>query len=252
MWPPTKYVQKTCWCGSASAVQSASWNPSSPYWMLGPGPTWVTEVKGLLLALKMSTVWYLKTVPLVPPPRTVDSGPLLAGHHVSCGILTGTLKSRGRVVYFVIPLLLFLWQFPSFSILDSPNRRAIWWLHSQKIDKKPVGDLWITRRGDRSARHPDLGGVGHAISGLSQSPARSCQGAMTANPACNWCGWKALAGKMEVTLGPEVGLPSPSAWLLDGSHWWVSPASLLHSLWSCESLLHVWPPSWACSPQTRN
>lgn len=83
-----------------------------------------------------------------------------------CGILTGTLKSRGILVYFVIPLLLFLWQSPSFSILGSPNRRAIGWLHSQKIDRKPVGDLWITRRGDRSACHPDLGAVGHSVSGF--------------------------------------------------------------------------------------
>ena len=155
--PSTKYVRVTCWCASASAAQSASWNSLSPYWMLGPGPTWATEVKGLLLALKTSVVWYLKTVPLVPPPRTRDSELLLAGHHVSYGILVGTLKSRGRLVYFVIPLLLFLWRFPSSSILDLPNRRAIWWLHSQRTDRKPVGDLWVTRRGDHSAHHPDLG-----------------------------------------------------------------------------------------------
>ena len=50
----------------------------------------------------------LNTVPLVPPRRTLDSGLLLAGHHISYGILVGTLKSRGRLVYSVIPLLLFL------------------------------------------------------------------------------------------------------------------------------------------------
>lgn len=126
-------------------------------------------------------------MPLVPPPRTRDSGLLLAGHHVSYGILVGSLKSRGRLVYSVIPLLLFLWQFPSFLVLDLPNRRAIWWLHSQRIDRKSVGDLRVTRRGDRSARHPDPGGVGRSVSGLSQTPARSGQGAVTATPACSWC-----------------------------------------------------------------
>lgn len=51
--------------------------------MLGPGPNWETEVKNLLLALKTSTVCYLKIVPLVPPLRTPDDGLLLVGHYVS-------------------------------------------------------------------------------------------------------------------------------------------------------------------------
>ena len=236
--PSTKYVRVTCWCASASAAQSASWNSLSPYWMLGPGPTWATEVKGLLLALKTSVVWYLKTVPLVPPPRTRDSELLLAGHHVSYGILVGTLKSRGRLVYFVIPLLLFLWRFPSSSILDLPNRRAIWWLHSHRTDRKPVGDLRVTRRGDRSACHPDLGGVGRSVSGLSQTPARSCQGAVTATPACSWCGERHWQWS-----GSDSGARSLSAYQAQAHGRLMGPAAEAPQLPCCTRCGH-----WVSSP----
>lgn len=250
--PSTKYVRVTCWCASASAAQSASWNSLSPYWMLGPGPTWATEVKGLLLALKTSVVWYLKTVPLVPPPRTRDSELLLAGHHVSYGILVGTLKSRGRLVYFVIPLLLFLWRFPSSSILDLPNRRAIWWLHSQRTDR----NLWVT------CGSPGEGTALPVIQTLGAWVIQ-CLGFPRPLPV--------LVRGLWVQPQPAVGV-GERHWQWSGSDsrarslsayqaqahaaWWVLllrlhsfPAALAVAT---EYLLHTWPPSWARFPQTWN